>query len=470
MPKDLQLWGLGLQGKSPNVTANKLENCYYEFQTSPDRTNVAIYGTPGLEAFVDRGDTPWRGLRKFGPYLYGVHRGTFYEINNAGTTTSRGTLNTTTGRVDISDNGTEIVMVDGTDGWVFNTSTDAFTQITDGDFPDNPNTIDFESGRMLVDDNGTGQFYGSALYDALTWGGLDFATAEGQPDNLVRLVNNNGDVVLFGVDTTQHFANVGGSGFPYAHIGSTMGEFGLAARWSVAKFLGVYAFLAKNRSGQVTPAVLNGYGYASISNLELDHIINDYSVVGDATGLSYMLGGHPMFQLNFPTEGKSWLFDATTKYWSQLTSSGDRHRGELSVDYLNNRIVADYSNGKLYKLKHDTYTDDGAAITRRITGKHIFDAHKKIRIPRLEITGETGVGLVSGQGSDPQLVLRLSNDGGHSFGTEIWQSWGKTGEYDRRAIFGQLGAGRDIVPELTYSEPTKFVLTGAVWQAAPGLS
>lgn len=177
-----------------------------------------------------------------------------------------------------------------------------------------------------------------------------------------------------------------------------------------------------------------------------------------------------MFQLNFPSAGKSWLYDATTQYWSPLSSEGGRHRADIAADFLNQTIVADYENGKLYKLKGDVYTENGMMITRRLRGRHIFDAHKKVRIPRLEILGETGVGLVSGQGSDPQLVMRLSKDGGHSYGTEKWASFGKVGEYGRRAIFGNNGAGRDIIVELVYTEPTKFVLTGATWEPIMGLS
>jgi len=138
--------------------------------------------------------------------------------------------------------------------------------------------------------------------------------------------------------------------------------------------------------------------------------------------------------------------------------------------YEKKRIVSDYSNGKLYKLKQDVYTENGTTITRKIRGNHLFNAHQKIRLPHLEITGETGVGLATGQGSDPQLLLKLSKDGGHTFGAEQWRSWGKIGEYNRRARFGPNGSGRDIVAELTYAEPTKFVLTGAVWNPIGGLS
>ena len=46
--QELNLFGLGLQAKSPKVTANILQNCYYEFSAERDRTFISIHGTPGL--------------------------------------------------------------------------------------------------------------------------------------------------------------------------------------------------------------------------------------------------------------------------------------------------------------------------------------------------------------------------------------------------------------------------------------
>ena len=78
------LFGLGLHGKSPDVTANTLVNAYFEFSPQKDRTTVAIYGTPGLTEFVDNGASPWRGLHVFSDLIYGVHDNTFYSVNAAG--------------------------------------------------------------------------------------------------------------------------------------------------------------------------------------------------------------------------------------------------------------------------------------------------------------------------------------------------------------------------------------------------
>ena len=466
------LFGIGLQGKSPNVTANSLVNAYYEFQQERDRTRVAIYGTPGLELFIDNGDTPWRGLLPFGSLLYGVHRGTFYEINNAGVITSRGTIGTTQGRVDICDDGTLITVVDGSEIYTYDTATPAtpIAAVADAQRPTSPNTCIFQAGRILTDENDTGQFKGSALYDNTAWAALDFATAESNPDNLIRVTNYRGTVVLFGEYTTEFWQNVGGSGFPYARILGADVEYGLAARWSLGRFAGTYAFLAKNREGQVIVAVLNGYSQPTrISNFEFEHLINNYSSVSDATGFGYMLGGHPMYQLNFPIEGKSWLYDGSTQYWSELRYGSDaRHRAEISVDFINETVVADYENGKLYKLKADTYTDNGVTINMILRGKHIATDKKKVRLSRIELGYEPAT--TTDHNANPVAALRLSKDGGHSWGTQVFAKLGKVGEYMNRCIWRIGGSGRDIVPEIVIAEPIKKVITEATLIIEDGIS
>lgn len=468
---DIPLFGLGLHGKSPDVTANKLINAYYEFQKEPDGTRVAIYQTPGLSLFTSRGDTPWRGLHEFpgNSRLYGVHRGTFYEIDNAGIATARGTIGTTTGRVDIVDDGTRILVVDGTDGYGYDTSVPAtpIAVIADADFPNTSSTAIFQGGRFLVDKTGTGQFYGSDLYSVTAWNGLNFATAESNPDNLIRVINYHGTVVLFGSFTTEFWANIGGAGFPYSRVVNQDLEYGLAARWSVGKFMGSYAFVAKNREGQVIVSMLEGYGIKRISNFELESMINNYSTVADASGFGYMYGGHPMYQLNFPSAGKSWVYDGSTDYWSELRyGDSGRHRAEIGVEFLGRTVVSDYENGNLYFVDDSATTDNGEAIITKLVGRHIKKNKKMLKLASLELGIEAGVGTVGVP--NPVAGLRLSRDGGHTFGIQTFAPMGKTGEYTRRCIWRRLGRGRDIVPEVTISDNVKRVITDGVMMVEEG--
>lgn len=472
---DIPLFGVGLHGKSVDVTANKLKNAYYEFQKEPDGTRVAIYGTPGLSLFLDRGDTPWRGLLSFpsNDLLYGVHRGTFWEINNAGVLVSRGTIGSTTGRVDITNDGTRIIVVDGQEIYYYSTAAPAtpIAAVADADRPASPNTCCFQGGRILTDENGTGQFKGGGIYAPTAWNGLDLATAESNPDPIVRIVNYRGVLVLFGSHSAEFWQNVGGVGFPYARLLGADLEFGLAARWSVARFMNTHAFLSQNREGQVTIAMLNGYNAERISSQELDYTINNYATVLDATAIGYMLGGHPMYQINFPSAGKSWLYDGSTQYWSELGYGySGRHRAELAVDFINRVVIADYENGKLYNLDPDITNDNGEPIYMVLRGRHLKSRKKRMRINSIQLGIESGVGNATGQGTDPVAALRLSKDGGHSYGTERYAPMGEVGEYRKRCLWRRLGSARDVVPEITITDPVKRAITDATINIEEGLS
>ncbi len=457
------LFGTGQQGKSPSITAQRRINCFYEYSPDGDKTRVSIIGFPGKSLFIDFGDTPARGMHvpQAGNYLYVVHRGTFWQIDNAGVMTNRGSLTTTTGKVSIDDNGTEIQIVDGTYGWVYNTNTLAFTQITDVDFPANPITNCFEGGRILNSFLNSGRFYGSQAYAASNYLGTDFATAESQPDYLQRVYTVSGQVVLFGTRSIEFWTNAGLPGFPYIKIYGTGTDFGLAATWSLTKFMGTVVFLSQVRIGEVIVGVLNGYLVQRISTTEMEFVINNYSSVADATGLSYTLGGHPMYQLNFPSAGTTWLYDGSTKLWSELKSNGlNRDRGEIAVSYQNNLLISDYSNGKIYKLDPNVYTENGDPIRMEITSRHIFNEGKRNPITSLQIDGDMGEGLVSGQGSDPQIMLSFSVDGGHTFGSEIFVPMGKIGDYMHRARVRRIGSSRDWVIRIAITDPVKRIITG----------
>lgn len=458
----INLFGLGQRGKSPVVTAQRHMNLYAEITQEAEKSNVVFYGTPGLLLFTSFGDTPVRGAIVVGDYLYAVHRGTFWQVDNAGAKTSRGTLTTTSGRVDLAHNGTQIVVADGTSMYCYTIATTAFATVSSSLLA-NPVTVTFQDGYFLASFANSGQFQKSASYDGTSWNALDFATAESNPDYLIRIFADHGEVVLPGADTTEFWGNTGAADFPYENQRGTTQEFGLAARWSLVKYNDSLAGVFKNKMGQVQVMRLAGHSFVPLSTPEHSALINAYSTVSDATAFSYMLGGHPMLQVNFPTAGKSWLFDALTGMWTHLESglNGDRHRGEILVDYLNKPRVTDYANGNIYTLDASTYTDNGTAIKRQIVGRHIFHGKNRTHLSYLQIGFETGVGITTGQGSDPQVVLRVSKDNGRTWGPERWRPLGKIGEYLTRVTWNRLGAAFDWLFEITITDPVKVVITNA---------
>lgn len=128
--------------------------------------------------------------------------------------------------------------------------------------------------------------------------------------------------------------------------------------------------------------------------------------------------------------------------------------------YLSRIVVSDYSNGKLYRLTPGVFTENGETIYSEIISRHLTNGGEYFPVSKLWIDMETGVGTTSGQGSNPQVMLSISRDGGHTYGNEIWASYGALGNYATRAEFRRLGRALDFVFKLRISDPTKRVILG----------
>lgn len=461
----IPLFGLGQLSKSPYVTAKSLQNLYVERRPQGEKASLVAFGTPGELLFADFGATPCRGGLEFEPgsVAYVVHRGTLWEINNAGVTTSRGALLTTTGRVSLAHNGTQVMIVDGTYGYIYNTSTLAFVQVTDVDFPANPVTVTFLAGRFICNFLNSSRFYVSDLYNGLSWDALNFANAETNPDPIVAVWASNGQLILLGSLSAEYWASSGALDFPFALIQGTATEWGLGATWSLAKYDNSLAYLVKNRMGQVLVAKLNGYLPEPLSNPDLDSIINGYATTSDASAYSYMLGGHPMYVLNFPTAGKSWLYDGSTGEFTKLKSFGlARHNADFSFTLLGNTIVSDSTTGRLYKLTATTLTDNGASIERELVSETVtLPDLSQFDVNCFRVDMEVGVGLTTGQGSDPQIGLSVSRDNGKTWGAQMWKPFGKVGEYATRVEWRRLGSTRQATFKLTVTDPVPVVFVSA---------
>jgi hypothetical protein len=74
------------------------------------------------------------------------------------------------------------------------------------------------------------------------------------------------------------------------------------------------------------------------------------------------------------------------------------------------------------------------------------------------------------QGSNPQVMLRWSDDGGHTWSNERWTSTGTIGSYGKRAIWRRLGMTqkiRDRVYEISGTDPVKIAIMGAELIVSP---
>jgi hypothetical protein len=470
MTNQVNLFGIGVKSKSSNLTAAHRLNCFYDVQTDGDKTTVSAIGTPGLTLFATPSASQTYGMHwvETANRLFVFQGGALYSISPDGVvTTCFNAIGTDiNNRVSMANNGTDLIIATGTYVVSYNVVTGMLTNISplipyDGQKAD---TVTFLDGRFIINRPGTGQFYISGIYDAQSWNGLDFATAESNPDNLLAVIADKGLLVLFGSSSVEFWQDNGDVLFPFSRVNATPTESGLAARWSISKCQGLLTGLFRNKQGMLAVCMIDGYQVTPISNDDMNYIINSYSHIDDAVGFGYSLNGKFFYQISFPTEGKTWLYEAGSRGWSQLQSEGyGRHLADIGVSFGRKFIVSDFRNGSLYFIDPSNYTDNDNPIAREITGSHVFaNSRNKMTISRLRVDLEGGVGINDGQGSDPKIMLQVSRDNGHTWGFQLWTNLGKIGEYMSRAEWRRLGLSRDWLFRIRVTDPVKFVIIAAI--------
>lgn len=486
----VELFGLGHKGRSNTVTAQRRQNCYLEIQGDPERGRVAVHGTPGLARFANltsavaglNGDIC--GAHVMGGYLYVVIRVALgmtrcVRVDANGTQLDIWTAvpisQANNGWIYSADNGQKIYWLDadignaGYSGTLIQHDPSGLltTQHAIAVFDGAHETIAYLDGYFIAGDSQSNKFNISTLGSPLVWDSLDFASAESNPDRIMRVFVNHGELVLFGERSTEFWANTGGQDFPFTRIQGASCEWGLAAKRSVAKIDNTIAFLATNDQGQITVMRLAGYQPQRISNNDLDYEINRYGNVSDAQAFSYLIGGHQMYEISFPGADVSWLYDAATNLWSRVKSFGvGRHRAQWGGALGGKTIVLDYSGLDIYELTDNSRTDAGDPIEFEIITRHIAQDNAMIVVDHLDLIAEVGVG--SQAGSDPKIMLQVSKDGGNSWGAELWRSLGKVGETRKRVDWRRLGRGRDWTFKLRITDDCKRTLMNASMDISAG--
>jgi len=460
--------GQAYVARSVNAADNRLVNLFPE--ATPDgQTGGFLNRAPGLRRLASVGTGPIRGLWQYGNYGYVVSGARLYRLDSNWNSTPIGAVSGS-GPVSMVDNGTQLFVAANPDGYIYDASTEAYAKITDVDFP-GAVTVGYLDGYFIFQEPNSQRFWTSELLDGTQIDPLSFASAEGMPDNLVSLFVDHREVWLFGTQSVEVWYDAATTPFPLARIQGAVNEFGCAATYSVAKMDNSIFWLGADARGQGIVFRANGYAGQRISTHAVEYAIQSYGTISDAIGFTYQQDGHSFYVLTFPTAQKTWVFDAATQAWHERAGFANgqfiRHRANCQMFFNNENIVGDFENGNVYAYDLDVYAD-GTFAQKWLRSWRALPTNqnnlKRTAQHSLQINLETGVGLVTGQGSDPQIVLRWSDDGGHTWSNEHWMSIGKIGAYATRAIRRRLGMTtklRDRVYEISGTDPVKIAIVGA---------
>lgn len=342
----------------------------------------------------------------------------------------------------------------------------------------------FIDGYLIFAVAGTNLFYVSDPNQPFV-DPLSFASAEGSPDKIKSIVASNRELWIMNELSAEVWANSGNADFPFERISGGFIENGCIAAYSPCNLKGMVFWLSQN--GSVYMA--KGLNPQRISTHAIEQIIQTALDIKFCTAYAYEKDGHSFYVLNF-ADLTSQVFDISTGLWHEraYTVEGalQRHRADVYAYYdkfenlsivgaggtlpevfghaYSRHYVGDYESNKVYTLDDETYTDDGQMITRLRRAPHVSSELKRVTHKTLQIDMETGIGLDGGQdpqGEDPKMMMRYSDDGGHTWSNEKEAFLGKIGVRRARVKFNRLGQSRDRVYEIKITDPIPVSIIGA---------
>ena len=465
--------GSSYVARSVNAADNRMVNLFPEVIPEGGKEAGFLSRCPGLNFLQTVGTGPVRGLwahQTNGSDFYVASGLQFFKVSSlTGTPTLLGAI-TGTGQVSIADNGTQLFIACNPDSFIYNETLNTFVQITDVDFP-GAVTVGYLDGYFVFNEPDSQKVWVTQLLDGTQVDPLDFASAEGSPDGLVGLIVDHREAWLFGTDSVEVWYDAGLADFPLARIQGAFNEIGCVAAFSIAKLDNGLFWLGTDARGQGIVYRANGYTGQRVSTHAIEYAIAQYGNISDAVAYTYQQEGHAFYVLTFPSGNATWVYDVATQAWHERAGWDNgaftRHRSNCQCNFGGNIIVGDYENGNIYTLDLDVYADNSdiqkwLRSWRAIpTGQNTL---KRTSQHTLQLDCEAGVGINDGQGSDPQVMLRWSDDGGHTWSNEYWQSIGKIGQYFRRVLWRRLGMTlklRDRVYEVSGTDPVKIAILGA---------
>lgn len=489
-----------------SVGLELLDNFYVERSQSPSNKVEYYYvGIQGLHilqtkstANACRGLFTTSGNRTFGVWGAGL----FEVLNNGQTRAQIGTLLTSAGVVRFAENGYQMILVDGSYGYILELVSGAFAQITDEYFPGiaendptkGPSHVACIDTYFLVNSRGTNKYFWSApgyipfAFNSSTpsiknlWWGLDYGQKIGDADNIVAMIQVVSNLFVFGRDSMEvHYDSGDSRGQIFRRQENALANFGCLAPDSVCRYGNEVYWLGRDKSGTIGVfAIGQDFTPKRISLRGVETRIQLYDRLDDCWAYTYAIDGHGFAVFNFPSgtstdggdqNGATWVYDITSETWTRRTrwNSADgkayRYAAQFSTQNFGKVIVGDGSSDAIYFLDSEQFynhTPDGAQewIQGVFTTPITYDNNRMITIDALQLNHQPGFAPRSGQGSDPVWLMASSKAMGIVFGYERSAPAGATGQYGQRTRWPKCGMGRMKVFRFRITDPIRRVVTG----------
>lgn len=444
------------QPRSATVSLESLTNLYLEPNPGNARSGATLYGTPGLKPWLTVGTGPVRGVIRKNAHLWAVVGNELYEIDASKVATLVGVIEGA-GNVHMTHNGTHIaVAVPG--GKLYAANADGIVTLSQSGMCG----AEYQDGYGVFVEQGNDNVWITNLDDMTTISGTDFTSADVSPDANRGIIRLNRELFVFGEETTEIFYNSGDADFPFVRTGGGFMEKGCRAPGSLARAENTAFWLGHDLGVYMA----SGYQPQPIAPAWVVRAIEATNDPGSAWGFTYSQQGRTFYVLSF--SDLTIVYDVGTGAWHKRKSDGsDRWRVSCHAYYRGKHIVGDAEQGELYEMDLETYDENGATIRREIVTPPFHAQGSGVIMDELYLDMKMGAGLVSGQGSDPQVMLDWTEDDGATWSSEVWASAGRLGERKRRATWNRLGRFEHRTLRFAITDPIEVAINAAYARLTP---
>lgn len=430
----------------------QLVNAYAEKRGDDAKGPLSVLACDGIVTAVSTAFGTCRGLKYMEDLdkLYGFNPSSAYRYTSSGGTITGARIATIPGVdwVELSRNRkTDPQLIVRHNAGVQVIESDSASFVTDEDLPDNIVTQTTAAGYTSYGE-ANGRYTISALNSAKVVDALDFATFEQRSDTLLRQFEHAGELVGFKSRSLEFWRNVADEDFPFAPIGFK--STGMMAANSLAELDNTLYWVGDD--GSVYK--INNYDPQRVSTHSIERLIQEEPNQAGILGFAWSRGGHAFYAIT----GTNWtrVYDAATGVWHSRESYGYTHwRARYSEFAWGRNLVGDEQSGSIGYFDSNTYTEFGQPIVWKVVSPPMHAFPNGGVVDALHMDVATGYGTLSGQGSNPKLMLRVSVDGGNTFREYRELELGVRGKYATRVTARRLGAfGKDgMVFELSVSDP-----------------
>jgi hypothetical protein len=305
----------------------------------------------------------------------------------------------------------------------------------------------------------------SNLNDFTVWDPTQFQGRNDAPDNWIAMLVNAPDVWLIGEQTGCVWFDAGSFPFPLAPRPGANFSWGIVAPDSIMAAGDSVLWLSRNKDGQGIVVRAQGYVPQPFSDAALETAIARYSRearIDDAEGLALQWEGHTFGVFRFPSVPATWFVDMATGEWAELGAwnapAGRFDAWRARVHCLSNgkHLVADAGSSTIAYLDITSSSEADGSIMRRvrIPASLVARDGKPIFVDRMRLIMETGVGTQDGQGLNPVVMVRVSEDFGNTWGNERQIPLGAVGKRTTEVLGTRFGSSdMGFVPEFVITDP-----------------